>query len=425
MELPPANGSRRTGARRRVASIRITRRGVGALVSGVAITAAGLVLALAEAISAGIITLAATGLTAGIVAMAALLAPPLFVRRVVEQTERLPTVGEDLEIDIHIDARRRTAMAEVIEVAVDALTVRKGARSVRMSVRPLRSGETSVAHYRVVLRERGTLRFLPMTWRRTDPLGLFRWSHRVDRGGEVLVGPAVVSLDANARASLERLRPRAVARRIFGTDPFELRDLRPYVPGDDLRRVHWASSARRNELIIREPEQLFVTRALPIRVVIDARHRAHVGTLELALSIGASVVDALVEPFEVTVLTNDGDERSTSAQGTMMLLARVDREFSSIDERMPRRGGIDDAADHPGEVIVTGPRSVASAEGTIVFAAGAAPLDLGHWEPGEPTRRAVASTIARMLVAGTSPVDAERSHAEPVLAGPPNANGER
>ena len=434
MAPPPTIGSRPTGRGPRLASIRITRRGVGALVSGVATTAAGLALALAEATSAGIIMLAATGLTAVGVAIAALFPPPLVVRRVVERTERLPTVGEDLAVDIHIDARRRTAMAEVIEVAVDALTVRKGARSVRMSVRPLRSGEASVAHYRVTLRERGALRFLPMTWRRTDPLGLFRWSHRVDRGGLALVGPAVVALDERARASLERLRRRAETRRTSRTDPFELRDLRTYVPGDDLRRVHWASSARRNELIVREPEQCFVTRAQPIRVVIDARHRHHAGTLELALSIGASVVDALVEPFEVTVLTNDGDEHATSAHDTLTLLALIDRELAPLDERSARRGGIDDAAVHPGEVIVTGPRSAASPDGTVVLAAGAAPFDLGHWEPGEPTRRAVASTIARMLATGTSSVDPERppseqyrgeeSRGEPFLAGPPNANRE-
>ena len=448
MAPPPTIGSQPTSRGSRLASIRITRRGLGALMSGLATTAAGLALALAEATSAGIIMLAATGLTAVGVAIAALFPPPLVVHRVVERTERLPTVGEDLAVDIHIDARRRTAMAEVIEVAVDALTVRKGARSVRMSVRPLRSGEASVAHYRVTLRERGALRFLPMTWRRTDPLGLFRWSHRVDRGGHALVGPAVVALDERARASLERLRPRAETRRTSRTDPFELRDLRTYVPGDDLRRVHWASSARRNELIVREPEQCFVTRAQPIRVVIDARHRHHAGTLELALSIGASVVDALVEPFEVTVVTNDGDEHATSAHDTLTLLALIDRELAPLDERVARRGGIDDAAaihlgDHPGqhtgEVIVTGPRSAASPNGTVVFAAGAAPFDLGHWEPGEPTRRAVASTIARMLATGTSSLDPEQApseesrseqyrgdqyRGEPFFAGPPNANRE-
>ncbi len=403
MEPSPKTGPRRIGRVRRVASIRITKRGVGALVVGVATTVSGLALALAEATSAGIIMLGATGLTGVAVAVGALFPPPLSVRRIVQQTEHLPRVGEDLAVDVQIDARRRTATAEVIEVAVDALTVRKGARSVRMSVRPLRQGETSVARYRVVLRERGTLRFLPMTWRRADPLGLYRWSHRVDRGCEILVGPAVVDLDDGAKASLERLRPRTNTRRTSETDPFEFRELRGYVPGDDFRRVHWASSARRNELMIREPEYLFGSPTLPIRVVIDARHSEHSGSLELALSVGASVVRALVEPFEVTVLTDGRTNHATSAEDTMVLLAQVDREAFPPRERMSRPVGIDRTSDDSAEVLVAGPHPAAAPDGSVVFAAGVAPLEFTHWEPGEPTRRAVASTIALVLASGPSP----------------------
>ncbi len=416
MDPSPGHGPPPIVRVRRVASIRVTKRGVGALVAGLATTMAGLALALVEATSAGIIMLGATGLTGVAVAVGALFPPALSVRRVTQQTERLPTVGEDLAVDVHIDARRRTATAEVIEVAVDALTVRKGARSVRMSVRPLRRAETTVARYRVVLRERGTLRFLPMTWRRTDPLGLYRWSHRVDGGGEILVGPAVVDLDEGSKASLERLRPRTKTQRSSETDPFEFRELRGYVPGDDFRRVHWASSARRNELMIREPEHLFVSPTLPIRVVIDARHSEHAGTLELALSVGASVVQALVEPFEVTVLTTDRTDHASSAEDTMVLLALVDRETPPSGTRAPRRGVIDRSSDDAAEILVTGPHPAAAPEGSVVFAAGAAPFEFTHWEPGEPTRRAVASTIAQVLASGPFPDDTDPLGRVPIVA---------
>lgn len=386
------------------------------MVAGVATTMAGLALALAEATSAGVVMLAATGLTGVAVVVGALFPPALSVRRVIDQTERLPTVGEDLAIDLHIDARRRTATAEVIEVAVDALTVRKGARSVRMAVRPLRRGETSVARYRVALRERGTLRFLPMTWRRTDPLGLYRWSHRVDRGCEILVGPAVVDLDEASKVSLEQLRPRIKTQRTSETDPFEFRELRGYVPGDDFRRVHWASSARRNELMIREPERLFMSPTLPIRVVIDARHSEHAGTLELALSVGASVVQALVEPFEVTVLTDDRTDLATSAEDTMVLLAQVDREAFATRERMPRQGGIACSPDARTEVLITGPHRAAPSESSVVFGAGAFPFEFTHWEPGEPTRRAVASTIAHILASRSMPGSADPLGRVPIVA---------
>ncbi len=424
MAPSPRSGTGSTGRVRRVASIRPTRRGVGALMCGIATTTAGFALGLAEATSAGIVALAATGLTGVVVFVLALFPPPLVVRRVVEQADDLPMVGEELAIDVHLEPRRRTATAELIEVAVDTLSVRKGARSVRMAVRPLRCGEASVAQYRVVLRERGTLRFLPMTWRRTDPLGLYRWSHRVDRGGKILVGPAVVELDDQTRASLERLRPRLMMRRTSQPDPFEFRELRGYVPGDDFRRVHWTSSARRNELIIREPEHISTEIALPIRVVIDARHGEHASTLELALSIGASVVQALAEPFEVTVRTNDGDEHTKSAADTMILLARVDRETPRSVERTSRPL-IDRASDDPAEVFVTGPHPAPVPEGlqSVVFAAGAASFEIARWEPGEPTRQAVASRIAAVVALGTSPHSADQTDAEPILTGAPAAPG--
>ena len=373
------------------------------MTGGLVTTVAGLALALDEATSAGVVMLSAIALAAGFVATNAFFPPPLAIRRVVQTTDRLATVGDDMAVDVHLEAHRRTAIGELLEVAVDDLAVRKGARSVRMSVRPLRAGETSIAQYRVALRERGSLRFLPMSWRRTDPLGLFRWSHRLDRGGEVLVGPAIVEIEDGARAHLERLRPRVPSRRTAEPDPFEFRELRTYVAGDDLRRVHWTSSARRNELMIREPERRVVEHVEPIHVVIDARVGEHNSTLELALSIGASLVDALREPFLVSLYTDDGVEQATSAAATFLLLAKVRREPSRTGERrLHRPVGSMSHTPSPlevaSQVIVTGPNPPARAEPTtVVFAAGAAPFNLARWEPGEPTRRAVSRTIAEVL----------------------------
>ncbi len=393
---------------RRVASVRVTRRGIGAIACGSATTAAGLALALAEATAAGVVMLSAVALAGLFVLSRAAFPPRLDVRRIVEQHGRIPTVGDDLAVDVFFEARGRTPMAEIVEVAVDDLAVRKGARSVRMSVRPLRRGLTSVAQYRVALRERGTLRFLPLAWRRTDPLGLLRWSHRLDRGGEILVGPAIVELDTATRERLERLRPHVAGRRRVDPDPFEFRDLRGYVAGDDLRRVHWASSARRNELMIRETEQRVANRSEPTHLVIDARHREHRGTLELALSIAASLVNALQEPFRVSIRTDEGVVRANSADEAIEWFASVPRESPRPDNRARRRvSWADESTNDQGlaidaaiQVLITGPLPRPDDDtNAVVFAAGASPFDSADWEPGEPTRRAVAATIAEVLAA--------------------------
>ena len=66
---------------------------------------------------------------------------------------------------------------------------------------------------------------------------------------------------------------------------------RAYRDGDELRRVHWRSTARYGELMVRREEQRWQDRAV---VILDSRRSAHVGTgpsssFEFAVSAAASV----------------------------------------------------------------------------------------------------------------------------------------
>jgi uncharacterized protein (DUF58 family) len=66
---------------------------------------------------------------------------------------------------------------------------------------------------------------------------------------------------------------------------------RPYNDGDDLRRVHWRSTARYGDLMVRREEQRWRNRAT---VLLDTRGAAHMGTgpsssFEVAISAAASV----------------------------------------------------------------------------------------------------------------------------------------
>jgi len=75
-----------------------------------------------------------------------------------------------------------------------------------------------------------------------------------------------------------------------GTDLLALRE---YVPGDDLRRVHWATSARSGNLMVREdadPARPYLT------VLIDDRAASYTGDqLEEAVEVAASLVTAAVD----------------------------------------------------------------------------------------------------------------------------------
>ena len=86
-----------------------------------------------------------------------------------------------------------------------------------------------------------------------DPLGLSRVDLELPAGGTILVRPRVPQLgllfsDAGSRGDGGRHQP---VRRPSGLEPHGVRE---YVEGEPLRAVHWATSARRGRLMVRELE---------------------------------------------------------------------------------------------------------------------------------------------------------------------------
>jgi hypothetical protein len=90
---------------------------------------------------------------------------------------------------------------------------------------------------------------------------------------------------------------------------------REYRIGDDLRRIHWPTSARVDELMVRREEQQWQSRCT---LMIDNRRVAHRGygadsSMETAVRAAASIVRNLVAlDFEVRLVTATGQ---TSAHG--------------------------------------------------------------------------------------------------------------
>src|SRR5205085_5689741 len=115
--------------------------------------------------------------------------------------------------------------------------------------------------------------------------------------------------------------PRAAAVGLTGEDFYALR---AYQQGDDLRRVHWPSTARRDEIMIRQNEVPWQGRAT---IVLDIRARLHTdGSLEAAVSAAASVITACWQHGSVVrLVTTDGvDSGFGSGTGHLeVILARL------------------------------------------------------------------------------------------------------
>src|SRR5690606_23901969 len=106
----------------------------------------------------------------------------------------------------------------------------------------------------------------PAILQRSDPLHVTTWRTPVGASSEMIVWPrpAPVGDDVLAHA-LEATAPVP-----HGTPQRTLEDLtvREYRRGDDLHRVHWRSSARHGELMVRHDEPT-TTRVLDVLLVLS------------------------------------------------------------------------------------------------------------------------------------------------------------
>ncbi len=117
---------------------------------------------------------------------------------------------------------------------------------------------------------RGRYEVGPLVVRLTDPFGLCELTRSFPSVDKLTVIPQVVALPsvrlAGEYAGTGDSRARSVA--VHGEDDAATRE---YRRGDDLRRVHWKSTARVGELMVRREEQPWESRAT---VVLDTRRVA-------------------------------------------------------------------------------------------------------------------------------------------------------
>jgi len=180
-----------------------------------------------------------------------------------------------------------------------------GRRWARFLLAPLAPGEVARAAYRLPTDQRGVFDLGPLELQLGDPFGLATTSFTAAPATKLTVYPRV-----------DGIEPLPLAQ---GNDPYSGADqasslswsgedfyaLREYQTGDDLRRVHWPSTAKRDDLMIRQDEMPWQGRAT---VVLDVRRDVHTAeSLEVAVSAAASILSACWRRNSlVRLLTTDG-----------------------------------------------------------------------------------------------------------------------
>jgi uncharacterized protein (DUF58 family) len=194
-----------------------------------------------------------------------LAARPMRFRRLSRDREHVE--GDDVRVGVELEPEGNTGLASatLVEWIVRlgerrTLLVREG-RFLRGGyiLRSLPRGRYALAAAHVVVE---------------DPFGLQEARVQLDAGGALLVYPRLVELErlfseSGAHAHDGR---RLLLRRPTG---FDLHSVREYQQGESLRRVHWRTTARRGQLMVKELED---APRDEIAVLLDADARAIAGT---------------------------------------------------------------------------------------------------------------------------------------------------
>lgn len=268
----------------------LTRRGFAVIGAAIGLFVGGRILGTSELWILATAALVLVGLDALRVATRAI----AFEVRRAPDPSRLH-VGSDGTIDLELThrGRRLTPVLAVHDLFDD------GRQAAQFLVPGMRPGETRHAAYRIPTGRRGRFRVGPFEASVLDAFGLVRRRVRLLAAETIVVYPRVhplLGLTARFGPDHRTDTSRTVHRSLGGDD---FLTLRAYVVGDDLRRVHWASTARVGELMVRQDEAPW--QAPPV-VVLDERASVHTpASFERAVEAVASLVVMFEQrqvPFE-------------------------------------------------------------------------------------------------------------------------------
>ena len=240
----------------------LSERGWATIGAGLALLILWWALGEIELLATGVLLL--TGASLGLVVVS-LGTPSITVTRQLQPN--LVHEGDQAGVTVHItNFGRRPLRNVVLEDTVSNLG------SARFAIGRLAPGQTVTATYQILCRPRGIYVVGPASITVQDPLRMASASYATEEGDRLIVYPAIEDLEG--LPVVRGLDPTVhAARPEFshqgGEDFFTLRE---YQVGDDLRRVHWPSSAKRDKLMIRQLETPWQSRGL---VMFDPRESSY------------------------------------------------------------------------------------------------------------------------------------------------------
>lgn len=235
-------------------------------------------------------------------------------------TPQKVTAGREVQVGLRIDNLGEGPTPLVLIEDRVAAELGNRARFVMDGIRP---GDRRQGRYVLRPRRRGKWQVGPLQTVFRDPFGVARIRATVGASTDFLVFPRIERLTLPEFPATRRSPARSARRELTGTKGEDFYTLREYVEGDDLRRIHWPATAKRDRYMIRQEETPWQTRAT---VLLDDRLPGYSRvTWERALEATASLVDLFLRSGYTLTLTATQSAGDRAGKGTSHLHRCLER----------------------------------------------------------------------------------------------------
>ncbi len=193
---------------------------------------------------------------------------------------------------------------------------RFGADAIPVTVPSLAAGESAAIEHELPTDRRGVFTVGPLVLNQSDPFSLVRRGEWKSSTAVLKVHPLVHNIDPFPSGATRDLDGPSSGEAPEGGVAFQ--NLREYVVGDDLRLIHWKSSAKIGELMVRHNVDTHQPRSL---ILFDTRREVYTDeSFEDAVRVVASIaVASLKRRFPFQLRTTAGLHLDQSIPATQML----------------------------------------------------------------------------------------------------------
>lgn len=196
--------------------------------------------------------------------------------------------GQQVTVRLHLRNEGRRALPLVL---LDDRVPPELAAHARFAISGVEAGGRRAAAYEIRPPRRGRYRIGPLAISYVDPFGLAATTRAAAATADLLVHPRIEKLRLPREPGTRRSTASSALRQLSGARGEDFYTMREYAQGDDLRKIHWPSTAKRGKPMIRQEETPWHTRTMILLDDDTGNAGGEHAAFERAVEAAASLAD--------------------------------------------------------------------------------------------------------------------------------------